>query len=63
MDRELEALRKVRGHVADVAQLAEMAEEHLREGRFEDALANLCLIDQHATLGKEGLSKLLMGPG
>ena len=32
MDRELEALRKTRVHVADVAELAEMAREHLREG-------------------------------
>ncbi len=37
MDRELEALRKARAHVADIATLVEMAAEHLEESRFEDA--------------------------
>ena len=50
MDRELEALQKARGHVADIATLAEMAREYLREGRFEDAAACLRLIEQHAAL-------------
>ena len=59
MDRELEVLRKTRGHVADVAKLVEMAEEHLEEGRFEDASACLRLIEQHAALGREGLGPLL----
>ena len=59
MDRELEALRRTRLHVADVAKLAEMAEEHLAEGRFEDAAACLRLIEQHAALGREGLGPLL----
>ncbi|MDP9438014.1 MAG: hypothetical protein M3P49_04625 [Actinomycetota bacterium] len=59
MDHELEALRKTRGHVADVAKLAEMAQAHLREGRFEDAGACLRLIEQHATLGRENLGPLL----
>ena len=34
MDRELEALRKACEHVADIATLADMTKEHLREGRF-----------------------------
>lgn len=59
VDRELEALRKARGHVADVTQLAEMAKEHLEEGRFEEASACLRLIEQHAALGREGLGPLL----
>ena len=59
MDRELEALDKARQHVADVAKLAEMAQGHLEEGRFEDASACLRLIEQHAALGKEGLGPLL----
>ncbi len=63
MDRELEALRKTRAHVADVAKLAEMTKEHLKEGRFEDASACLRLIEQHAALGREGISGLLPGFG
>ena len=62
MDRELEALRKTRVHVADVAKLVEMAEEHLEEGRFEDAYACLRLIEQHAALGRERLGSLMAGP-
>ncbi len=61
MDRELEALRKTREHVTDVTELARLAEEHLREGRFEDASACLRLIEQHAALGREGLGPLLNG--
>ena len=45
MDRELEALRKTREHVADVTKLADMAKEHMDEGRFEDASACLRLIE------------------
>ena len=63
MDRELEVLRKTRAHVADIAKLAEMAKEHLREGRFEDASACLRLIEQHASIGREELSELLAGSG
>ena len=59
MDRELEALRRTRGHVADIAELARAAEEHLREGRFENASACLRLIEQHASIGREGLGPLL----
>ena len=59
MDRELEALRKTRLHVADVAELAEAAKGHLEEGRFEDASACLRLIEQHAALAREGLGPLL----
>ena len=59
MDHELEALRKARGHVADIAALVEMARAHLEEGRFEDAAACLRLIEQHATIGREGLGPLL----
>jgi hypothetical protein len=59
MDQELEMLRKTRGHVADVAKLAEMAREHIEEGRFEDASACLRLIERHAALGGEGLVPLL----
>lgn len=59
MDRELEALDKACGHVADIATLVEMAREHLEEGRFEDAAACLRLIEQHAALGKEGLGPLV----
>ncbi len=59
MDRELEALRKTRAHVSDIAELAELAKEHLKQGRFEDASACLRLIEQHATLGREGLGPLL----
>ncbi|MDP9481137.1 MAG: hypothetical protein M3R38_36645 [Actinomycetota bacterium] len=54
-------LRKTRGHVADVAKLAEMAREHIEEGRFVDALACLRLIEQHVALGREGLGPLLNG--
>lgn len=32
-------MRKARGHVADLAELAKMAEEHLKEGRFKDVSA------------------------
>ncbi len=59
MDRELEALGKARGHVADIAKLAEMAKGYLEEGRFEDASACLRLIEQHAALGREELGPLL----
>lgn len=59
MDRELKTLRKARLHVADIAKLAETAEEHLREGRFEDTSACLRLIEQHASISAEGLSGLL----
>ncbi len=59
MDRELEALRKARNHVADIAELAEMAEEHLEKGRFEDADVCLRLIEEHASIGKERLGRLL----
>ncbi len=59
MDGELEALRKTRLHVTDIARLAEMAKEHLREGRFEDASVCLRLVEQHAALGREGLGPLL----
>ncbi len=55
----MEALRKARLHVADIAKLAEMAKGHLREGRFEDASACLRLIEQHAALGRGGLGLLL----
>ncbi len=58
MDRELEALGKTRGHVADIAKLAEMAREHLEEGRFENASACLRLIEQHASIGRETLRSL-----
>ncbi|MDP9481109.1 MAG: hypothetical protein M3R38_36500 [Actinomycetota bacterium] len=61
MDGELQALEKTRGHVADIATLAEMAKAHLQEGRFEDASACLRLIEQHAALGREGLGPLLNG--
>lgn len=43
MDRDLEALEKARGQ----------AEEHLREGRFEDAAACLKLIEK-STRRSEG---------
>ena len=59
MDWELEALDKARAHVADIAELAEMAKKHLEEGRFEEASACLRLIEQHAALGREGLGPLL----
>ncbi len=59
MDHELEALRKAREHVADIDRLAEMAEERLREGRFEDARACLRLIEEHASIGKDALGWLL----
>lgn len=61
MDREIEALDKARGHVADIVRLAEMAEEHLREGRFEDASACFVLIEKHASIGREALGPLLDG--
>ena len=63
MDRELEALRKAQQHVDDVATLVEMAKGHMEQGRFEDASACLYLIEQHAALGREGLSELLKGSG
>ena len=59
MDEQVEALGKARGHVANVAKLAAMAEEHLREGRFEDAEVCLRLIEEHATIGKDALGWLL----
>ncbi len=58
MDRELEALRKARRHVADIAVLAEMAKTHLEEGRFEDASARLRLIEEYASTGKDTLGWL-----
>ena len=60
MDWELEALSKTRSHVANAAKLAEIAKEHMEEGRFEDALVCLRLIEQHAALGREGGSDLLL---
>lgn len=57
MDRDLEALDKARRHVADIARLAEMAEEHLRERRFEDAEACLRLIQEHPSTGKDALGQ------
>ncbi len=59
MDHELEALRKAREYVADIATLVEMATGHLEEGRFEDASACLRLIEQHASIGREDLGPLL----
>ena len=59
MDRELEVLQKTREHINGIARLTEMASEHLKEGRFEDASACLRLIEQHASVGREGLSWLL----
>ena len=56
-DHELEALRKTRQHVADIATLAKMAKTHLEEGRFEDASSCLRLIEQQAALGREGIGK------
>ncbi len=55
----MEALEKARGHVEGIAALAKMADEHLREGRFEDASACLRLIEQHAAIGREDLGPLL----
>ena len=59
MDHELEALRKTREHVADIAAPAKAAEEHLEEGRFEEASACLHLIEQHASIGREDLGPLI----
>ena len=59
MDHGLEALEKIRGHVADLTELARMAEEHLEEGRFEDASACLRLIENNASIGKDVLRLLL----
>lgn len=59
MDRELEALEKTRRHVAHITRLAGLAEEHLGEGRLEDAEAALRLIQTAAALGREGLAPLL----
>ena len=59
MDHELEAPRKSREHVANIATLARAAEEHLEEGRFEDASSFLHLIEQHASIGRECLGPLL----
>jgi len=53
MDRELEALRKAREHVADIATLVDMAKEHLEEGRFKDASSCLRLIEQHASISRQ----------
>ncbi len=58
MDRELEALRKTRLHVDDIATLTEMAKTHLEEGRFGDASACLRLIEEHASTGKDALGWL-----
>ena len=63
MDHELEALRKTRLHVTDIATLVEMARAHLEEGRFEDASACLRLMERHASIGREGLGELLGDPG
>ncbi len=52
-------MRQARKHVADVARLTEMAKEHMEEGRFEDTLACLRLIEQHASIGRNTLSSLL----
>ena len=35
-----------------------MAQEHLREGRFEDARACLLLIGEHTSIGKDALGWL-----
>lgn len=59
MDHELEVLRRTRRHVAEMAELVVLAEEHLREGRFEDASACLRLIEQHAAIGREKLGALI----
>ncbi len=59
MDRELEAPRKDRAHVADIATLVEMAKQHVEEGRFEDASACLRLIEQHAVLGRQWLDPMV----
>ena len=59
MDRELEPVQKTRAHVANVADLAEVAKEHLREGRFEDASSCPRLIEQHSAIGRENLGPLL----
>lgn len=59
MDRELEALDEARGHVAGIAKLAELAREHLGEGRFEDASACLRPIEQHASIGKDVLGLVM----
>lgn len=56
VDHELEALSKTR---VRVAELAGMDREHLEEGRFEDAIACLRLIEQHASIGRETLFPLL----
>ena len=53
------SVAKTREHVADISELAEMAKHHLKEGRFEDAAACLHLIEQHASIGREGLGPLL----
>ena len=61
MDHELEALDKARTHIADIAKLAERARAHLDEGRFEDAMACLRLVEQHAATGKDVLGFILDG--
>ncbi|MDP9475926.1 MAG: hypothetical protein M3R38_09605 [Actinomycetota bacterium] len=50
MDQELKTLDRARGHVADITRLVEMAREHLREGRFEDARACLMLVEGRGRL-------------
>lgn len=59
MDRDLEALRETRLHVADIVELAQLVKEHVEAGGFEDAMACLRLIEQHTSLGKEALGQLL----
>ena len=54
MDHELEALGKAREHVGDVGTLVEMAKDHLREGRFEDASACLRLYRAARGVGQGG---------
>ncbi len=59
MDRELEALRKSRLHVADIAKLAGVARTP-RGGQVRGRVG-FCLrvIEQHAALGRELLGPLL----
>jgi hypothetical protein len=58
MDQELEALAKAHGHVHEIARLAELAGEHLAEGKFEDAAVCLRLIEKSAEIGKDVLGLL-----
>ena len=51
MQHQLQALRKAREHVADVAKPAEMAKGHLEERWLEKTLACLRLLGEHAAVG------------